>query len=71
MSAAPEALTKDEFCARFKAEMLRLTPFSTFDDGQTVACYADETAPSYFDEQHQDGFSPEECAKSDISYWGQ
>lgn len=62
-------LDRDAFCARFKAEMLRLAPFSHFADGGTVADYADEVAPSYFEDQHQDGETPEECAEADISYW--
>ncbi len=38
-----------------------------FDDGESIADYADETAPSYY----KDGESPEECAEADISYWGE
>jgi hypothetical protein len=65
-------LSKDEFCARFKAYMLKCAPFQTFDDGGTVAEYADETAPTYWEDQHHRfGESPEECAEADMSYWGE
>lgn len=64
-------LTSDEFCARFKARMLaRCAPRTTFDDGESIAEYADQTAPTYFKE---DGWlrdqGPEECADTDMSYW--
>jgi hypothetical protein len=36
-----------------------------------LAAYADEVAPAYFVEQHQEGESPEDCAQAGISYWGQ
>lgn len=71
-----EPLSKDTFCARFKAYMITHAGFEKFDDdeegaGETVADYADATAPSYWEEQHQDGESPEECAAADMSYWGE
>lgn len=64
------AIPKEEFCARFKAHMLKMTG-EKFDDGESIADYADATAPSYWEdaEQRQDG--PEECADSDIGYWGE
>lgn len=62
-------LPKEEFCARFKARMLKAG--ATFDDGSSVAEYADDTAPTYWEEQHKDGESPEECADADMSYWGE
>lgn len=69
-------LPKDEFCARFKAYMIKHAGFEKFDDdddgpGPTVAEYADDTAPTYWEEQHRNGESPEECAEADISYWGE
>lgn len=70
MTPDREPLDKATFCARFKAAMLRRAG-PTFDDGTSIADYADETAPSYFDEQHQDGESPEACADADISDWGE
>ena len=70
-NAGIEAAAKAEFCARFKAHMLKRTPFDKFDDGMTVAEYADETAPTYFDEPEYRADGPEACAEADISYWGE
>lgn len=58
-----------DFCARFKARMLAVAG-PTFDDGTSIADYADETGPAYFDEPDQRVEGPEECADSDMSYWG-
>lgn len=69
-SPQPTGLSLEDFCARFKAYMVKHAGFETFDDGGTVAEYADGTAPTYWEEQHQSGESPEECAASDMSYWG-
>lgn len=63
-------LSKEDFCARFKARMIRVAG-EKFDDGNSIAEYASETAPSYWEEQHLDGESPEECADADMSYWGE
>ena len=63
-----DKLTLEEFCARFKAKMLAVVG-PTFDDGDSVADYADETAPTYFEEADQRIEGPEECALTDISYW--
>lgn len=70
MMEVSETLSREEFCARFKAHMLKLAG-EKFDDGDSIADYADETAHSYFEEQHMLGESPEECAETDISYWGE
>ncbi len=65
-----DAVTQEEFCRRFKAHMLnRAGP--TFDDGQSIADYADETAPSYFECDWQRSEGPEACADADMSYWGE
>lgn len=65
-------LTKEEFCARFKMEMLAMARRETFDDGSSIAEYADMTGPTYFDCQYmEDGLSPEDCAEADVSYWGE
>jgi hypothetical protein len=65
-------ITREEFCARFKARMLaRCGPRTVFDDGESIAEYADMTAPSYFEDDdwlRREG--PEACADADISYWG-
>jgi len=62
-------LTKDEFCARFKARMTALTR-THFDNGESIADYADETAPTYWETDWQRAMGPEECADADMSYWG-
>ena len=60
---------REEFCARFKARMLeRAGP--TFDDGSSIADYADETAPTYWETDWQRENGPEQCADDDMSYWG-
>lgn len=64
------ALTREEFCRRFKAEMIAVAG-QTFDDGTSIAEYAEAVAPTYWEDQHQDGESPEDCASADISYWGE
>lgn len=61
-------MDKDEFCRRFKAEMIRLGG-EKFDDGSSIAEYADETAPTYWAEPDQRAEGPEECAAADVSYW--
>lgn len=68
----PEALvpSREEFCARFKAYMLSVSG-PTFDDGDSIAEYADETAPSYFDDEQMRAEGPEDCASADMSYWGE
>jgi hypothetical protein len=61
--------TLGEFCARFKARMITRAG-ETFEDGDSVAEYADMVAPSYFDDPMMRDEGPEECADADISYWG-
>lgn len=51
-----------EFCARFIAEMVRL-------GGSDSADHAAETAPTYWEEDWRRAEGPEECARTDISYW--
>ena len=63
-------LPKDEFCARFKKRMLAVAG-DKFDDGTSIADYSEETAPTYWQEQHKDGETPEDCADADMSYWGE
>ena len=70
-SSSPDAMsdiTREEFCARFKAEMLRIAG-PTFDDGESIAAYADDIGPTYWDQSDQRAEGPEECAQTDISYW--
>jgi hypothetical protein len=70
VTAKKTKLPRDEFLARFKARMLRAG--ERFDDGSSIARYADDTGPTYFDGQHAEDptITPEECAEADISYWG-
>ena len=63
-------MTKEEFCARFKARMIAVAG-EKLDDGTIVADYADEVALTYYDEPHQREEGPEECADADMSYWGE
>lgn len=62
-------ITRNEFLARFKARMVAMAPFPAFDNGQTVADYADEIGPTYWDNPEHEG--PEESADADMSYWGE
>ena len=64
-----DEITRDEFIARFKVRMLRYA--TKFDGGSSVAEYADEVAPTYWDEPDQRAEGPEECADADVSYWGE
>jgi hypothetical protein len=63
-------ISKDEFCTRFKAHMIALAG-TKFDDGTSIAEYADKTAPTYYDDPDQRGEGPENCAEADMSYWGE
>lgn len=63
-------MDKDEFVRRFKVEMLRIAG-PTFDDGASIADYADETGPTYWDDPDQREDGPECCAQADIGYWGE
>lgn len=64
-----KALSRDEFCARFKARMLAVAG-AAFDDGDSIAEYADEAGPTYWDDLDQRSDGPEACADADMSYWG-
>lgn len=68
IAAEAAAMSKEEFCARFKARMLFIAG-ERFDDGGSVAEYADNTAPTYFDNPDQRSDGPEYCAETDVSYW--
>jgi hypothetical protein len=68
-----EDITKAEFCARFKTRMLAVAGEHFAQEGpdapESVADYADQSAPSYFDTDWQREEGPEACADADISYW--
>lgn len=63
-------MTKLEFCSRFKARMLAAAG-PVFDDGDSIADYADEVAPTYWEQIWQREEGPEACADADMSYWGE
>lgn len=64
-------MERAEFIKRFKVEMMRIVPSPNFDDGSSIPEYADEIAPTYWDEPWQRQLGPEECARADVSYWGE
>lgn len=65
-------ITREEFCARFKSRMLAASsPYTVFADGDSIAEYADEVAPTYWETEWQRELGPEECANADMSYWGE
>lgn len=73
-----DELTKEEFIARFKAELIRIVGPAYFvagDHGEIIeltgrtADYADKVAPTYWDEPDHRADGPEACARSDLSYW--
>jgi hypothetical protein len=69
---ATAPLSKEEFCARFVARVIQRAG-EKFDDGSSIREYAEETAPSYWEDYHSDDpdETPEECADADMSYWGE
>jgi hypothetical protein len=72
MSDQPDIVevTQEEFCARFKARMIARAG-ETFDDGGSIAEYADMAAPTYFEDASQRAEGPESCADADMDYWGE
>lgn len=66
-------MTEAEFCAQFEAHMLASCGArTTFDDGGSIAEYARETAPTYFEaEGWLRDQGPIACADADMSYWGE
>jgi hypothetical protein len=59
-----------DFCARFKAHMLNLAG-PTFDDGSSIAEYAEQAAPTYWETDWQREEGPEACVEMDMEYWGE
>lgn len=62
-------LTKEEFCQRFTAKILRLAGRKIFDDGRSIKDYAAEAGSTYWDDPDQRVDGPEECAEADVGYW--
>lgn len=65
-----EELTKEQFCERFKAHMLKRAG-PTFDDGESIAEYADQAAVGYWECDFSRADGPEDAADADMSYWGE
>lgn len=67
-----EELSLDVFTGRFRARMLeRAHPRTHFDDGESIAEYADDTAVTYWEIAENRADGPEACADADMSYWGE
>lgn len=67
MTNAP-IMTREEFCARFVAEMM--TEAGSYDGSDAdLRAYAEEAAPTYWAEEWQREEGPEACAQTDVSYW--
>jgi hypothetical protein len=60
-----DQMEKDEFIARFKAELQRLLPDGAYDAG-----YVDRIAPTYWEDDGLRADGPEECAESEAHEWG-
>lgn len=63
-------ITQSEFVERFTKRMLDRAG-THFDGGDSIAEYAADVAPSYYECKSQREEGPEECADSDMSYWGE
>lgn len=63
-------LTTADFCARFTAHMIKMVGSDKFQDGESISNYAEQTAPTYYDDAQQRAEGPEACAEADMSYWG-
>jgi predicted HD phosphohydrolase len=68
MTEREEPMNKDEFCQRFVTYMVQHAG-ETFNDGTSIREYAEDTAPTYWDNPDQRAEGPDECASADMSYW--
>ena len=64
-------MTKDEFQRRFTVHMCERAGFTHFDDGTAVADYASTSVATYWADEGYRREGPEECAESDMDYWGE
>lgn len=64
-------MTRDEFITRFIAHMVKVAGFSTFEDGTSVAAYAEEVAGINWADEDRRADGPEACAEVDMDYWGE
>ena len=62
-------MTQEEFITRFIAHMVKTAGFAAFDDGTSVAAYAEEVAGSYWADEYCCADGPEACAEVDMDYW--
>lgn len=58
-------MNKDEFVSAFKTELQRLLPADAWDEK-----YADEIAPTYWDDLSMRADGPIECAEWEAHEWG-
>ena len=63
-----ESIEKDEFCRRFVAEMMTYLPRYAGAEAE-LRSYAEGVAGTYWDDEEQREEGPEECARTDYSYW--
>lgn len=64
-----EEMNEDDYKARFKTQML--SHAKRFDDGSSVAEYADEIWKTYYEDVTDGDYDPEGDADADVSYWGE
>lgn len=64
-------MTEADFTQRFTKHCLAQCGFTHFDDGVSVEDYCADVAKSYWSDPHYRDDGPEECAESDMSYWGE
>ncbi|MAU19188.1 MAG: hypothetical protein CMH13_01485 [Martelella sp.] len=60
--------TRQEFIDRFVKKMVEVAG-ERFTDGHSIADYAKEIAPTFFDDPSQRVEGPESCALADIDCW--
>lgn len=58
-------ITRDEFIERFKLKLRELL-CEHYDVG-----YANDIAPTYWEDAGQRSWGPEECAEAEFSEWGE
>ena len=59
-------LTKEEFCARFKARMYRDAPFTRFENAIAIMDHVNEVADLYYEDHKINGKTPEQLALLEI-----
>lgn len=57
------------FKGRFVAHIVNCHPVDQVAYGKRVGEYATGVAAAYWDASQEDGWSPEQCAADDMSYW--